>query len=90
MAGASNDLVTKADLKAALTATETGLRTEMRALGDQLTEAMRDSETRLLRAFYDWAKTYEVRARGTSTAIAIFDERLGILEERVNKIERGK
>jgi len=46
------------------------------------------TETKLLTAFHDWAQTYEVRARGTSNAVRNFDERLGIIEERLGKLER--
>jgi len=48
------------------------------------------TETRLLTAFHDWARTYEVRARGVTTAVAGFEERLGYIEERVGKLERGE
>jgi 7-keto-8-aminopelargonate synthetase-like enzyme len=40
-------------------------------------------ETRLVAEFHRWAQTYEVRARGTSRAVAEFDERSGLLEERL-------
>ena len=36
------------------------------------------------------AQTFEVRARGTSAAVREFDERLGLIEERVAKIERSR
>jgi hypothetical protein len=44
----------------------------------------------LLSAFHNWAQTFEVRARGTSAAVREFDERLGLIEERVAKIERSR
>jgi hypothetical protein len=47
-------------------------------------------ETRLLTEFHRWAQTYEVRARGTSRAVAEFDERLGLVEERLARLERAK
>jgi hypothetical protein len=48
------------------------------------------TETKLLSAFHNWAQTFEVRARGTSAAVREFDERLGLIEERVAKIERSR
>ena len=47
-------------------------------------------ETNLLTAFHSWARTYEVRARGTSTLVAGFEERLALAEERLNRLERGE
>jgi hypothetical protein len=53
-------------------------------------ERLEATETKLLTAFHDWAVTYEVRARGTSAAVRDLDERLGHIEERVAKLERGR
>jgi len=53
-------------------------------------ERLEGTETKLLSAFHDWAQTYEVRARGTSAAVREFDERLGFVEERLNKLERAR
>jgi hypothetical protein len=55
-----------------------------------ITERMELMETRLLTEFHRWAQTYEVRARGTSRAVAEFDERLGLVEERLARLERAK
>ena len=51
-------------------------------------ERLENTETKFLTAFHTWAQTYEVRARGTSTAVREFDERLGMIEERLNRLER--
>lgn len=40
-------------------------------------ERIEATETKLLTAFHNWAQTFEVRARGTSSAVREFDERLG-------------
>ncbi|HTA46418.1 MAG TPA: hypothetical protein VK789_28440 [Bryobacteraceae bacterium] len=45
-------------------------------------------ETKLLTAFHGWSRPYEIRARGVSTAVNSFDERLGLVEERLSAIER--
>ena len=53
-------------------------------------ERLETTETKLLTAFHNWAQTYEVRARGTVTAVHAFEERLGFVEERLNKLERAR
>ena len=62
------------------------LRDEMKSLNESLTERMRDMQTELLRAFYDWARPVDIKLK----AIPPLDERLGLLEERVSKLERGE
>lgn len=43
----------------------------------RMEERIEATETKLLTAFHNWAQTFEVRARGTSSAVREFDERLG-------------
>lgn len=66
------------------------LRAEFHAdqakLRDDMIEQMRDMQTEVLRAFHAWAAPLEIRMR----ALPLFDERLGLLEERVSRIERGE
>jgi hypothetical protein len=57
-------------------------------INQHVDERLESTETKLLTAFHTWAQTYEVRARGTSTAVREFDERLGMIEERLNRLER--
>jgi hypothetical protein len=64
-----------------------GVETRLRTYIEERSEA---TETKLLSAFHNWAQTFEVRARGTSAAVREFDERLGLIEERVAKIERSR
>jgi hypothetical protein len=59
-----------------------GQITEVR---DQLVGQMRDMQTEVLRAFHDWARPVEIKLR----AIPPIDERLGLIEERVTRLERG-
>jgi hypothetical protein len=54
------------------------------AMEGRILERIHDSETRLLSAFYGWAKPIESRLRLLST----LDERLGFLEERITALER--
>ena len=70
-----------AQLEARLTARIDGAEARME-------ERLEATETKLLTAFHNWAQTFEVRARGTSLAVREFDERLGLIEDRVAKLER--
>lgn len=66
----------------------------MGSLTDQdkewINNRLEQTETKLLTAFYDWAKTYETRARGMAAKTAELEERLGIVEERLAKLERAR
>jgi hypothetical protein len=53
-------------------------------------EQLENTETKLLTAFHNWAQTYESRARGTITIVHQFEDRLGFVEERLNKLERAR
>jgi hypothetical protein len=70
-------------LSTRIDAVETRLRTYIQ-------ERSEITETKLLTAFHNWAQTFEVRARGTSAAVREFDERLGLIEDRVAKLERSR
>ena len=59
---------------------------DMADLGDKLTEAIRDSQTEVLRAFYNWARPIEVRLNRTDEIAT----RLSWIEERIAALERGK
>ena len=54
-------------------------------LEERVIEKMRDMQTEVLRAFHDWARPVEIKLR----AIPPLDERLGLIEERVSRLERG-
>ena len=53
---------------------------------DKLTEAIRDSQTEVLRAFYNWARPIEIRLNRTDEIAT----RLSWIEERIAALERGK
>ncbi len=55
------------------------------ALEHRLSERIEGVETKLLTAFHDWARPVEIRLR----TLPMLEERLGLLEERVSKMERG-
>jgi len=75
----AENLVTKADLHAALD-----------AKGTELLERIEKVETTLLREFRKWAVSFESRFRANEVLIGGFNERLVSLEERVSDIERRK
>jgi hypothetical protein len=58
----------------------------VRQVTDILTERIRDSQTELLRGFYEWARPVDVRLRHADELV----QRMGWLEERVSKLERGE
>ena len=76
-----------AQLEGRLTARIDAVESHLRTYIDERVES---TETKLLTSFHTWAQTYEVRARGTSSAVREFEERLGMIEERVAKLERSR
>ena len=68
-----SDYVTKADLRQALRETE-----------ERLTESIRDAQTEILRAFYNWARPVEARLK----PVEEHAQRPAWLEERIAEIER--
>jgi hypothetical protein len=61
------------------------LKAHLEAMEARLRERIDNVETKLLSAFYDWARPVEIRLR----TLPYIEERLGLLEERISKIERG-
>src|SRR5437763_4842653 len=64
------------------------VRSEMQHLHDDSVERARDTETRLLEAFYSFAKTNQARQTGTEQETAALRERLAIVESRLTDVER--
>lgn len=66
--------------------------TRFRQIDEQFTERLRDTETRLLKAFYQYQEHSEVRMRKMSADISNMDTasdlRLNNLERRVIELER--
>ena len=93
LAKAIQPLATKRDLDQLRSETKQDLA-ELRAdtkqnmveLGDRLTEVIRDSQTEVHRAFYDWARPVEARLNRVDELA----QRMSWLEERIGEIERGK
>jgi len=68
----------------------TRIEERIEAAETRLNERIEATETRLLTAFHNWSQTYEVRARGIVATVREFEERLGMVEERLAKLERSK
>jgi hypothetical protein len=75
-----------AELKQALDDMERRLAERIRKSEDL--SHVKELETKILTAFYEWAQTYEVRVRSNTRFIANLDERLGYIEERLARMER--
>ena len=76
------------ELKEALADLEGRINRRFEALEERMAERIESTETKLLTAFHDWARTHEVRSRGLSSLVIGFEERLTIIEDRLSKLER--
>ena len=56
----------------------------------QLAESLTNLETKMLKAFHAWGRPYEIRQRTVEAIVHGFDERVGLIEERISELERGK
>ena len=65
---------------------EPATKADLNALGDELLEAIRDTETKLLRAFYDFADSNQKRL-AERTGLVVFD-RLATIERRLIEVEK--
>ena len=82
----NSEPATKQDLAAAVQQVTEKFSRDLAATTDKLTEAIRDSQTEVLRAFYDWSRPVDARLRHADELV----QRMGWLEERVANLERGK
>ena len=82
----SDQLATKQDLAELRAETKRDLAEAEQRITDKLTEAIRDSQTEVLRAFYNWARPLEMRLRPMEE----LSQRLSWLEDRVAELERGR
>lgn len=89
----SSEPATKQDLADAVQQLSQNLADAVRQIdekisenNDKVREAIRDSQTELLRGFYDWARPVDTRLRHADELV----QRMGWLEDRVANLERGK
>jgi DNA repair exonuclease SbcCD ATPase subunit len=64
------------------------LRSEVNHGYNELTETIRDSETKLLQAFYGYAASNDKRLTQNEANVAVFLSRISTLESRVMEIEK--
>jgi hypothetical protein len=64
------------------------LRGEIVTLRGELLERMHDTETRLLKAFYNFAESNQKRPEANEATTASVVNRLGTIERRVTEIEK--
>jgi uncharacterized coiled-coil protein SlyX len=72
------------ELKQAFSSLENRLVELETRLSERISERIQDSETKLLSAFYGWARPIEMRVK----QLPAIDERLDLLEERISAVER--
>jgi hypothetical protein len=63
---------------------------KFRETREYVREQVDASETRLLGQFWKWARTADARYRQEHGAVNGLAERVGIVEDRVAELERGK
>jgi len=86
LADAVAPLASKQDLAALRVEFKSDLAETEHRITDKLTEAIRDSQTEVLRAFYDWARPIGVRLSRVDEVAS----RLSWIEERLTALERRK
>ncbi len=64
------------------------VRSEMQHTHDSLIERMAGSETKLLKAFYTFADSNQVRLAEVESESAALRKRLGVVESRVTDLEK--
>jgi len=62
---------------------------DLHNMEERLIEKMRDMQTEVLHAFHNWARPSEIKSRAHGANIAGLEERISLLEERLNEIGRG-
>jgi hypothetical protein len=85
-AAAVAQLATKQDLAHLQQVMTNQLQQSMTDMENRLTEAIRDAQTEVLRAFYNWARPVELRLNRTDEVA----QRLSWIEERIAALERGR
>ena len=87
-----NAPATKADLAEMETRLTAGFRADLAEretrMVDQLTEAIRDTQTETLKAFYGFVETVQTRFKAQDDTEAGLKKRLTVLEERVLEVEK--
>ena len=83
-----NAHATKADLAELEARLEARIVEVEARIVDRLTETIRDTQTELLKAFYNYAQTSDERIASTEAETASVKKRLAILESRIKEVEK--
>ena len=74
--------------KADIAAVKAAVKDDIAALRNELIEVFRDGETRLLKAFYNFAESNQKRLTENERESSGLKERMGVIERRVTEIEK--
>ena len=64
------------------------LRSEMKGMEDRLVETVRDGQTELLKAFYNYARLNDERVAAAESDSVSMKKRMAIMESRLTDVER--
>lgn len=67
---------------------EPATKADLAALEQRLAEAIHDSETRLLRAFYGFTETVQTRFQAIEDSDTNLKKRMMVLEQRLLEVEK--
>ena len=84
----NSDYATKADLRAIRDELINAIRQSESNLRNEMTELIRDTETKLLNAFYSFAEATQKHLSENERGIHGVGERLTLIERRVTDIEK--
>jgi predicted phage-related endonuclease len=78
----------KAELKAEIKADLAEIKADLADREDRLTEVMRDVQTELLKSFYGFMETIQIRFKEQDDTEAGLKRRLTVLEGRILEVEK--
>ena len=65
-----------------------GMEERLTGMEERLTEAIRDSQTEILKAFYGYTQTTEIRLKEREASDITLRQRVGVIESRLLEVER--
>ena len=80
---------TKGDLADLRTELKNEIGNQLESQKDELIEAIRDSQTEVLKAFYGFSQTIQERFKQADDAEAAIKRRMATLESRVLEVEKA-
>ena len=83
-----NATATKGDLQDLRNEILTATKDDLQNLKDELLEAFRDGQTEMLRAFYSFAQSTDVKFKETELDDIMLRQRLTAVESRLTEVEK--